>query len=104
MTTYSRPIEVLLVEDNPGDVRLTREAFNEAHVTNHLNVVMDGLEAMDFLERRGRYSGGPRPDLILLDLNLPGKNGREGLETIKADPRLPRHPGTSLPLSETGQV
>src|SRR5260370_14361064 len=103
MTTYSRPIEVLLVEDNPGDVRLTREAFNEAHVTNHLNVVMDGLEAMDFLERRGRYSEAPRPDLILLDLNLPGKNGREVLETIKSDPRLRRIPVMILTSSKADQ-
>jgi chemotaxis family two-component system response regulator Rcp1 len=103
MTTYSRPIEVLLVEDNPGDVRLTREAFNEAQVTNHLHVVMDGLEAMDFLQRRGRHAEAPRPDLILLDLNLPGKSGREVLEKIKSDPGLRRIPVMILTSSKADQ-
>ena len=92
MRTYSRPIEVLLVEDSPADARLTEEAFHEGTVTNHLNVVSDGVEALDFLRRRGRHSQAPRPDLILLDLNLPGKDGRQVLEEIKSDPGLRRIP------------
>ena len=83
-----RPVEILLVEDNPGDVRLTREALKDAKVLNNLSVVGDGEEALDFLHRRGRYSSAPRPDLILLDLNLPRKDGREVLEEIKKDDAL----------------
>jgi len=82
---HTRPIEVLLVEDNPGDVRLTQEALKEGRVLNRLSVVNDGIEAMDFLARRGKYANSPRPDLILLDLNLPKKDGGEVLEEIKAD-------------------
>ncbi len=72
-------IEILLVEDNPGDVRLTREALKDGKVQNRLHVVVDGVEAMAFLRREGKYSDAPRPDVMLLDLNLPRKNGREVL-------------------------
>jgi chemotaxis family two-component system response regulator Rcp1 len=83
-----RPVEILLVEDNPGDVRLTREALKDAKVLNNLSVVGDGEAALDFLHRRGKYAAAPRPDLILLDLNLPRKDGREVLEEIKKDDSL----------------
>jgi two-component system, chemotaxis family, response regulator Rcp1 len=83
-----RPVEILLVEDNPGDVRLTREALKDAKVLNNLSVVGDGEEALNFLYRRGKYASAPRPDLILLDLNLPRKDGREVLEEIKKDDSL----------------
>lgn len=77
---------VLLVEDSPGDVRLTREALKDAKVHINLHVASDGMEAMEFLRRGGKYADAPRPDLILLDLNLPRKSGREVLEEIKEDP------------------
>ncbi|HYD63609.1 MAG TPA: response regulator [Noviherbaspirillum sp.] len=80
-----RPIEILLVEDNPGDVRLTREALKDAKVANTLHVVEDGVSALDFLFQRPPYADAPRPDLVLLDLNLPRKNGREVLGEIKSD-------------------
>jgi CheY-like chemotaxis protein len=92
-------IEILMVEDNPGDVRLTVEALQEAKVANHLSVVSDGVEAMDFLRRRGRYADAPRPGLVLLDLNLPRKDGREVLAEIKADPQLRRIPLVVLTTS-----
>jgi CheY-like chemotaxis protein len=79
------PIDILLVEDNPADVRLTREALREAKVLNSLHVVEDGVEALDFLRKRGRHANSPTPDLILLDLNLPKKDGREVLAEIKQD-------------------
>lgn len=81
-------VRLLLVEDNAGDVRLTREAFKDAKVHLDLHVVSDGVEAMEFLHRRGSYAESPRPDLILLDLNLPRKDGREVLTEIKTDPSL----------------
>ena len=84
--------DVLLVEDNPGDVRLTREAFKEGRIENTLHVVTDGVAATDFLSRRGEYEDAPRPDVVLLDLNLPQKNGFEVLEEIRADPDLRRIP------------
>ena len=84
----SELIRILLVEDNAGDVRLTREAFKDAKVHLDLHVVNDGVEAMDFLHRREPYAGCPRPDLILLDLNLPRKDGREVLMESKTDPLL----------------
>ena len=83
-----RPIEILLVEDSPGDVRLTQEALKEGRVRNQLSVVGDGVEAMAFLRREGKFAGAVRPDLILLDLNLPRKDGREVLAEIKADEHL----------------
>jgi len=94
-----RPIEILLIEDSPGDVRLTREALKEAKVLNRLSVATDGVEAMEFLRRRGRHADTPRPDLILLDLNLPRKDGREVLEEIKTDPSLKRIPVVVLTTS-----
>jgi chemotaxis family two-component system response regulator Rcp1 len=93
------PIEVLLVEDSPGDVRLTREAFKDAKVHINLRVAPDGAEAMDFLNRVGKHSDAPRPDLILLDLNLPKKDGREVLEEIKESPVLKSIPVVILTTS-----
>jgi two-component system, chemotaxis family, response regulator Rcp1 len=84
----AEPIEVLLIEDSAGDVRLTREAFKDAKVHVNLYVAEDGVEAMAFLKREGRHAEAPRPDLILLDLNLPKKDGREVLREIKEDPTL----------------
>jgi chemotaxis family two-component system response regulator Rcp1 len=81
-----RPVDILLVEDNPGDVRLIREALQDAKLLNQLSTVSDGQEAMDWLHKQGSYAQASRPDLILLDLNLPGKDGREVLAEIKADP------------------
>lgn len=97
------PIEILLVEDNPGDVRLTKEALKDAKVRNHISVAMDGVEAMAFLRAQGKYAGAPRPDLILLDLNLPKKNGREVLEEIKTDPALQHIPVVVLTTSQAEQ-
>ena len=94
-----RPVEILLVEDSPGDVRLTIEALKEGKVSNHLSVVNDGAEALDFLFRRGKYASAVRPDIILLDLNLPKKNGREVLEEIKRDDTLRRIPVVILTTS-----
>ncbi|MDM8005246.1 MAG: response regulator [Phycisphaerae bacterium] len=93
------PIEILLVEDSAADVRLTMEALKEAKVANRLTVVDDGVKAMDFLRRNGCYSDAPRPDLILLDLNLPCKDGREVLAEIKADLVLRRIPVVVLTTS-----
>jgi CheY-like chemotaxis protein len=95
-----QPIEILLVEDNPGDVELTREALAGAKVCNSLNVVDDGAKALDFLGQKGEYAGKPRPDLILLDLNLPKKDGREVLTQIKADPSLAQIPVVVLTTSQ----
>lgn len=96
----SGAIEVLLVEDDPGDVLMTREAFADNKVRNSLHVVSDGVEAVAFLRREGEYANAPRPDLILLDLNLPRKDGREVLEEIKADEELRRIPVVVLTTSE----
>ena len=96
----ARPIEILLVEDNPGDVRLTQEAFKESRLGNHLSVVMDGVEALAFLRQEGPYATSPRPDLVLLDLNLPKKDGREVLAEVKADPALKRIPVVVLTTSQ----
>jgi chemotaxis family two-component system response regulator Rcp1 len=92
--------EVLLVEDSPGDVRLTREAFRDANQSIHLHVAADGVEAMAFLRRQGVYVNAPRPDLILLDLNLPKMDGRQVLALIKADPKLKTIPTVVLTTSE----
>jgi len=97
---FGRPIKILLVEDNPGDVRLTQEAFKENKVRNSLSVVGDGLEAMTFLRRVDKYTDAPRPDLILLDLNLPKKDGREVLAEIKEDPDLKSIPVVVLTTSK----
>ncbi len=99
----SRPIEILLVEDNLGDVRLTIEALKEGKVLNKLNVVKDGVEAMEFLHKQGKFSKAVRPDLILLDLNLPRKDGREVLGEIKGDPNLRRIPVIILTTSKSEQ-
>jgi two-component system response regulator len=95
--------EVLLVEDSPGDVRLTREAFKDAKVHINLSVACDGAEAMVFLKREGIHADAPRPDLILLDLNLPKKSGREVLEEIKEDPVLMSIPVVILTTSASEQ-
>jgi two-component system, chemotaxis family, response regulator Rcp1 len=94
-----RPIEILLVEDNPGDVRLTIEGLRESKVRNNLHVAPDGVAALEFLRRDGTYADAPRPDLILLDLNLPKKDGREVLAEIKADPALRTIPVVVLTTS-----
>jgi chemotaxis family two-component system response regulator Rcp1 len=95
-----KPIEILLVEDNPGDVRLTVEALKEAKVINHLTVLKDGVEALAYLRREGRYGKAARPHLIVLDLNLPRKDGREVLAEIKEDDALKRIPVVVLTTSE----
>ena len=94
-----RPIEILLVEDNPGDVRLTQEALGEAKVRNNLAVARDGVEALSYLRREAPFEEASRPDLVLLDLNLPRKDGREVLAEIKADPALRRLPVVVLTTS-----
>ena len=96
----ARPIEILLVEDNPGDVRLTEEGLKEGKIKNNLHVACDGKEAMDFLKRKGKFSNSVRPDLILLDLNLPKKDGREVLREIKNDDDLKLIPVVVLTTSE----
>lgn len=101
--SFGTPIEILLVEDNPGDVRLTKESFKEAKVRNKLDVVEDGVEAMAFLRREGKYGDAPRPDLILLDLNLPKKDGREVLGEIKTDEDLRRIPVVVLTVSKADE-
>jgi CheY-like chemotaxis protein len=95
-----RPIHILLVEDNAGDVRLTREALKEGKVGNSLTVAPDGVEALAILRQEGRYAGETRPDLILLDLNLPKKDGREVLAEIKDNPALKRIPVVVLTTSK----
>jgi len=95
-----KPIEILLVEDNPGDIRLTQEALKDAKIINNVNLAKDGVEAISFLRREGKYAGVVRPDLILLDLNLPKKNGLEVLEEIKSDLDLKRIPVVILSVSK----
>jgi CheY-like chemotaxis protein len=95
-----RPFQILLVEDNPGDVMLTQEAFQEGKLVHQLSVAGDGEEALDFLHQRGAHAGAPRPDLILLDLNLPKKDGREVLAELKNDPELRHIPVIVLTTSE----
>jgi CheY-like chemotaxis protein len=96
-------MSILLVEDNPGDVRLTREALREGEVKNQLQVARDGVEALDLLSRRGKFSEAVRPDLILLDLNLPRKDGREVLAELKADEMLRRIPVVVLTTSQADE-
>src|SRR5215469_11570930 len=98
-----RPIEILLVEDNPGDVRLTVEALRESKVRNNLQVATDGVQALAYLRHEGQYAGAVRPDLVLLDLNLPRKDGREVLAEIKADSELKTIPVVVLTTSSAEQ-
>ncbi|HEX7372674.1 MAG TPA: response regulator [Thermodesulfobacteriota bacterium] len=95
-----RPIQILMVEDNPDDIELTVEALKDARVANHLTVVQDGEEALAYLRCRGKYAQAIRPDLILLDLNMPRKNGRDVLRDIKNDPKLKRIPVVILTTSQ----
>ena len=97
------PIEILLVEDSPSDIDLTREALEDTRVHNNLSVVTDGVEALAFLRRQGKYTDAPHPDLILLDLNLPKKDGREVLAEIKSDSDLRRIPVVVLTTSGAEQ-
>ncbi|MGV9819059.1 response regulator [Nocardia xishanensis] len=99
MTVPGQPIDILLVEDDPGDELMTREAFEDNKIGNTLHVAHDGQEALDFLYRQGEYADAPRPDLILLDLNLPKYDGRQVLEKIKADPELTHIPVVVLTTS-----
>lgn len=100
---YGRPVEILLVEDSPGDVRLTREALLEGGIRNNLSVASDGVEALAFLRREGNNANAPRPDVILLDLNMPRMGGREVLAAIKADDQLRRIPVVILTTSSDEQ-
>lgn len=102
-SSLERPIDVLLVEDNPGDVRLTREAFGAADCETALHVVTDGDEAIDFLLQRGEHESAATPDLTLLDLNLPGRDGRDVLEAMCDDPRLRSLPVIMLTSSESSE-
>ncbi len=99
MNALVRPIEILLVEDNPGDVRLTKEALKDAKILNKLHVAEDGVEALKFLRQEGPYADATRPDLILLDLNLPRRDGREVLADLKTDPSLKTIPVCVLTTS-----
>ncbi len=99
-TKISRPLDILLIEDNPADVRLTQEAFRDAKVQNRIHVVGDGVEAMAFLRRQGSFGSIPSPDLIILDLNLPRKDGREVLAEIKCDRTLKHIPVIALTTSQ----
>ncbi len=98
--TPCRPIEILLVEDNPGDVRLTREALKEGKIGNNLHVASDGVEALALLRREGQHAAAPRPDIILLDLNLPRLDGRQVLSAIKQNAALQRIPVVVLTTSK----
>lgn len=103
MQRFSKPVDILLVEDNPGDVRLTQEAFREARTPIKINVAMDGEEAIAYLRRQPPFQNATRPDLILLDLNIPKKDGREVLAEIKADPILHDIPVVVLTTSNAEQ-
>ena len=103
MSPSGKLIEILLVEDNPADVRLTKEALKEGPMVNNLSVVHDGVDAMAFLRRQGKYALAPRPDIVLLDLNLPKKDGREVLAELKEDPNLRRIPVVVLTTSKAEQ-
>jgi CheY-like chemotaxis protein len=97
---FAPPVEILMVEDNPGDVRLTKEALKEGKVYNNLHWAKDGVEALEFLRREGKHANAPRPDIILLDLNLPKKDGREVLSEIKSDDQLKHIPVVVLTTSK----
>ena len=97
------PVEILLVEDNPGDVRLAREGLSECKIRNNLHVVEDGVKAMAFLRRQAEYAKAPRPDLVLLDLNLPRKDGREVLREVKEDEKLRTIPVVVLTTSKADE-
>ncbi len=99
MNENLRPIEILIVEDNPGDIRLTIEALKDSKLKNNLHIVENGEDAIAFLKKQGKFQNSPRPDLILLDLNLPKKNGRDVLAEIKNDPKLRRIPVVVLTTS-----
>ncbi|MGE5498075.1 MAG: response regulator [Syntrophothermus sp.] len=99
----SNQVDILLVEDNPGDIRLTQEALKEGKIRNNLYIAQDGVEAMDFLHQRGKFTNAPRPDIILLDLNLPRKDGRQVLDEIKQDDRLKRIPVVILTTSDADE-
>ncbi len=105
MSTHKegRPVEILLVEDNPGDVRLILEAMKEGKMNNHVSVAVDGVEAMAFLHQEDGHAEAPRPDIIFLDLNLPRKDGRTVLAEIKQDPRLRRIPVVILTTSKADE-
>ncbi|HZJ51117.1 MAG TPA: response regulator [Actinomycetota bacterium] len=100
---FDRPVELLLIEDNPGDVRLIRGALAEARSPNNLHIVADGEKATAFLKRRGEFADAARPELVILDLNLPRKDGREVLAEIRADPELGRIPVVVLTTSDDEQ-
>lgn len=100
MTEVQKPIDVLLVEDDPGDVLMTREAFEENKVANRLAVVSDGVSAMQYLRKEGEFADAPTPDMVLLDLNLPRMDGREVLAAMKSDDELRRIPVVVLTTSE----
>lgn len=102
-TSNDHPVNILLVEDNPGDVRLTQEAFKEGNIPVNLSVVMDGVEAIRYLKKDAPYHMNPTPDLVLLDLNLPKRDGREVLEEIKMDPTLRHLPVVVLTTSNAEQ-
>ncbi len=101
--TAIKPLEILLVEDSPGDIRLTREVMKEGKILNRVSVVRDGVEAMAYLRNEGKHKDAARPDMLLLDLNLPKKNGREVLQEIKEDPDLKRIPVVVLTISKDEQ-
>ncbi|WP_135363158.1 response regulator [Halosimplex halophilum] len=100
MNDHGEPVEILLAEDNPGDVTLTRKALERGSISNNLHVVGDGVEALSFLRQEGEYADEPRPDLVLLDLNMPRKDGRDVLEEIKTDDDLRRIPVVVMTSSE----
>ena len=101
MTSYGKPVEILLVEDNPADVRLMKEALKDAKMRNNLHVVEDGVDAMAYLRREGKYSNAVSPDIVLLDLNLPKKSGIEVLQEIKGDENLKKTPVVILTTSKS---
>ncbi|WP_043817171.1 response regulator [Deinococcus maricopensis] len=103
MTLNHEPIEILLVEDNEPDILLTQEAFEEARVPNRLHIARDGVEAMQFLRREAAFANKPRPDVILLDINMPRKNGLEVLEELKGDPELKTIPVVVLTTSQADE-